>query len=585
MIINSRTTYAKRKTISKKIQLIALCTAIGFLIAGARLFYLQINLSTYFSQQSTKNFLRTEKTYSPRGNIRDCNGLLLATNRPVTSLYWQGTGNRKISDTQQCILQQLEDILAKSLISDQETLHHIMQAERLYKKIPLARDISFEQLSKIEEQLSNQTNLTITTHFKRYYPYKSYACHILGYLGFSMNIVPYGKMGLEKLFEDLLKGEDGAISKTINSVGKNLAETKIKESLAGTDIQLTLNIWLQRICERVFPKSAAGTLILLNPANGALISVVSRPSFDPDIFLHPISYQEWQTLQEKKPFLNRAFNANYPPGSIFKLVTVCAALEHGYISTDSTINCKGFTYFGKRKYWCNRHYGHGEITLEQSLAKSCNPLFFEIGKKIDIDLLADYAYRFGLGKKTNIIFPEQQGLVPTHKWKKEVKGEPWWPGETLSVSIGQSFLLTTPIQIAVMISSILTGYKVKPRILSTEPIEKQPLMIKPEVCKFLKKSMKQVVTKGTGRHISQVKDIKVYAKTSTAQTSSISKRHLGSQYLEHGWFVAYFKYKNNEPLTLVVLVEHAGSSQVATTIAKNFLFGYKAYFDKKTHRL
>jgi penicillin-binding protein 2 len=171
------------------------------------------------------------------------------------------------------------------------------------------------------------------------------------------------------------------------------------------------------------------------------------------------------------------------------------------------------------------------------------------------------------------------GLIPNREWKFDHKGEPWWPGETLSVAIGQSFLLATPIQIACMIASIFTGYLVAPRLLVNEPVVTTPLTIKPETIAFLKKSMKSVVKSGTGRIVRKVKDIIIYAKTSTAQTSDFSKRKLDEKYLEHGWFVGHFQYKNYDPLVIVILVERVGTAQVATTIAKNFLIEYKKYMD------
>jgi penicillin-binding protein 2 len=169
--------------------------------------------------------------------------------------------------------------------------------------------------------------------------------------------------------------------------------------------------------------------------------------------------------------------------------------------------------------------------------------------------------------------------VPTSAWKKKVKGEKWWPGDTLSAVIGQSYLLVTPIQIARMISSIFTGYLVNPRVLLDEPVVQEPLRIKHETRKFLQQSMQSVVTSGTGQQVKRIKDIRIYAKTSTAQTSSLEKRDLGSSYLEHGWFVAYFVYQDHTPLTLVVLVENAGSSRVATDVAKKFLSEYKKCMD------
>jgi len=184
--------------------------------------------------------------------------------------------------------------------------------------------------------------------------------------------------------------------------------------------------------------------------------------------------------------------------------------------------------------------------------------------------------------KIGILFSENSGLVPSKEWKQENKGEQWWPGETLSVSIGQSFLLVTPIQVARMIGSIFTGYLVSPRILFDEQITKQPLEIYPETITFLKESMKSVVTRGTGRKVSKITDIEIYAKTSTAQTSNFGKRTLNPAYLEHGWFVGHFQYKNHPPLVIVILVEHIGTAQVPTNMAKNFLIEYKKLMDQQS---
>jgi len=571
--------YQQSSLINEKIQIIGISLFIIIILISSRLFYLQINLTQYFFVRGQQNFLRLEETKSLRGNIRDCNGTLLATNRPVHNLYWQGTGKSTLTEKQRTILEQLEKIVATSLTNHQ-LLQKITHAEKCNHQFPLMVDLSFEQLSKIIEQFPNNPNLYIDMHVKRYYPYQSLASHILGYLG-NLKIKQQGKMGLEKLCEDILQGKHGVQLKTINSFGRNIAKKTLQEAFAGQDISTTIDLRLQDICETVFPDIHAGTLILLNPINGSIMSILSRPNFDPSIFLDTITIDQWQTLQNQQPFLNRAFDACYPPGSLFKLITISAALEHNIIKADETLLCKGFTTFFRRKYWCNRRYGHGELTIAQALAQSCNIPFYEIGKKINIDLLAHYAHKFGLGQKTNLLlFSEKEGIVPNKKWKEEIKGDRWWPGETLSVSIGQSFLLTTPIQIACMIASIFTGYLVSPRILIDEPLQKKPLDLEPDTIDFLKESMKSVVTRGTGKRISKVKDITIYAKTSTAQISTFQKRKLNDAYLEHGWFVAHFQYKAHEPLVIVILVENAGTSQVATRIAENFLIAYKKLIDK-----
>ncbi len=568
--------YQSTNFINKKIQIIQFILFTIIILMGIRLFYLQVNLTHYFFTRSQQNFLRKENIESLRGNIRDRNGTLLATNRPVHNLYWQNAGKPILTDEHYETLTQLEKIVEKELLP---LVNEKISTTKHNQQFPLFFDLSFEQLSKIMEQFPDNPNLYIDTRVKRYYPYQSLASHILGYLRNLKITQQQGKMGLEKLCEDILHGKHGTQLKTINSFGKNIAKITLQKSFAGQDIYTTIDLQLQNICETVFPSIYAGTLILMNPTNGSILGLLSRPNFDPNIFLDTITPNFWQNLQKKQPFINRAFDACYPPGSLFKLITISAALEHNIIKEDETSLCKGFTSFARRKYWCNRRQGHGELNIAQALAQSCNIPFYEIGKKINIDLLADYASKFGLGEKTNLLFNEKEGIVPNKKWKEEIKGEQWWPGETLSVAIGQSFLLVTPIQIARMIASIFTGYLVTPRILLTEPLQKQPLAIADTTLSFLKESMKSVVTRGTGKRINKVKDILIYAKTSTAQISTFQMRKLNNAYLEHGWLVAYFQYKEHEPLIIVILVENAGTAQVATRITESFLIEYKKLVD------
>ncbi len=545
-------------------------------IIVARLFYLQVYLNSDFYYRCQQNFLRFETTVPPRGNILDCNGKLLATNRPIAHIYWQGTGNKFLTSDQINTIQTIETIVQKPLLKSlHQSLQHI---EKTSRQLCLCSEVTLDQLSKITELFPANHNILIKTHFKRYYPYQTVASHILGYIN-QMNEEAMGKMGLEKLFENVLQGQPGKISKIINSVGTNIYQEEIKKSLAGQNIVSTIDLDLQLLAELSFPEHYNGAFIILDPATGAIKSLVSRPHFDPSLFLEPIEVDQWQYLQTGNPFLNRAFNACYPPASIFKLVTVSAALEENLICADTMIYCRGFIRFKGRSYHCNNRAGHGSISVVDALAQSCNILFFEIAKRISIDTLADYGARFGLGRKTNILFQEKIGLVPTNQWKLAEKKERWWPGETLSAAIGQSYLLVTPIQIACMIASIFEGYLIKPRILVNEPIEKQPISISKNTLEFLRLSMKETVDRGTGLKAGKIKDISVYAKTGTGQTSSLEKRNLGNEFLEHAWFVAQFIYKNNNPLIIVILIEHAGTSRIATQAAKKFFIDYRNYMN------
>lgn len=570
----------KKNTSRIKIKLVLVGLCCGFFIIAAQLFYLQIMRGNAFLNKSKKNCMRIETVQSLRGNIVDCNGKLLATNRPIYNIIWKGSGERRFTQKQQENLSQLENILGRPLLNDEKLMEQLEHAERHCKMAIVATDVPFEQLSQIEEAFSQENNIAIDTSFKRFYPYASHASHALGYLG-RIEEGLSGKMGLEQLCENSLKGKCGTRATTVNSVGRKLAETLVEQALTGADLKTTIDLDIQAILEGVFPGHFTGTCILMDTNNGAIVGLLSRPNFDPNIFLGPMLHEDWQRMQHDQPFLNRAFNAAYPLGSIFKLVVSCAALETGVITPSTAWNCTGSFMFAGRAYHCHVLNGHGALTLGQALEQSCNPFFFNIATKISIDTIADYAHRFGLGEKTNIIFPEKEGLVPCTSWKRKVKKQPWYPGDTLSMSIGQSYLLVTPIQVARMIASIFSGNLINPRILVDEPIIKTPINIKPKTLEFIQQCMKKVVTQGTGRRVSHIKDLEIYAKTSTAQTSDLGFKNKGLIYQEHGWFATQFRYKQCRPLTMVILVEHAGSSSVPTAIAKEFLLLYKQLIDQR----
>lgn len=545
------------------------------------LFHLQINLKPLFFKLGYKNYTRVKETSCTRGDILDCNGYMLATNQSINIISWQGTGNKTLNKKQLASLNKLIDILnLKS--SSEEIIKLANTAEKIQTKVTLYKNISFDTLSKIIEQLPNNKNIILERQYKRYYPYEILASHILGFLG-SINLQDTGKMGLELICQNTLKGKPGKLMTKINSFGRQIETQEIEKALNGKAIYTTLDINIQKIVEDSFPKNHLGTFIVISPNTGAVKSLLSSPTFNPNMFLSSINKNQWEGLQQDNSFINRAFGACYPPASLFKLVTLCAALEEKLIDPQQQEwNCKGFTRFGNRCYFCGRRWGHGSLNLKQALAQSCNIPFYEIGKKIKIDTLARYAKMLGLGQKTNIILPERSGLIPTTEWKLNNKNERWWPGETLSAVIGQSYILTTPLQIACMMSALSTGYKIKPRILEKEPIKKEKLNIDPTTLKFLRSCMKSVVKSGTGKRLKNyLNEFTIYAKTGTAQTTS-SRNLTGnknSKLKSHAWIMTYIAYKDQEPLVLVVLIENAGSARMATSAVEKFLDSYKKHIE------
>lgn len=555
---------------------LAFCFFVSILII--RLIYLQVQQKKKFSTLGEKNFLRTEKIAPLRGSIVDLNGQLLASNRPVYDIYWKGVGSRIISLVQKKNLQLISDILEQDFLNE-NFLKRISYINRSSKRLLLQKDITYEQLCLILEQCGGSYNLDVESRFQRVYPYKNLASHILGYLSRKIeDFTTKGVSGLESMFQESLKGEVGHVLNVINSNGAKINQVEFCKPKQGNDLRLTIDLNLQYISEQLFDEGLSGAFILMNPTDGSIKSLVSFPNYDPNIFLHPISHEQWnKEFVEKNSFLNRATSATYPPASIFKLITFAAGLEEGVINEDEEFNCRGFINFHGRRYHCIRHWGHGKLDSKDALAYSCNIPCYEISQKMKINNIADYAFRFGLGKKTGFLLRESSGLVPTFEWKVMTKGERWWPGETLSASIGQSYISVTPLQMARMIGAIVTGYLVRPRILQDEDINFSELYISDETLTFLREAMKGVVEKGSAKLLNKFKDFDVYAKTGTAQTSSLSVENRSKKHLEHAWLASYFSYKGEDPLVMIVLVEHVGSSAPARKIAATFLNSYKRF--------
>lgn len=551
-----------------------------WLVSGVlvvRLIYLQFGKKDECIYLSQKNYTATELLPALRGNFVDTYGHLLVSCRPVVDLYWVGKGNRFFTEEQKIILALLESTLGSNASL-------IARAERYKKKILLGKDVSLALLSRLYEASPADSCLHQEHRFTRTYPYGSLACHVIGYLNrFSFS----GKSGLEAYCEQELQGKNGVVTSIKNAFGQSSGKQALQESKNGKTLSLTIDLPLQAQAEQLFSCQQSGVLLLMDPEDGALRVAVSYPGFDPNKFLDHLSSQEWeQMVAGNNPLLNRFSHAAYPPGSLFKLVTLAAGYEDGFVSDDTVINCKGSIEFCGRKYYCMRRWGHGMLTIKQALARSCNVLCYEIARMISIDRLAYYATLFGLGRKTGFILGEQPGLMPTSSWKRAYKKESWWQGETISASIGQSFVTMTPLQAARMVASIYQGYLVKPRILNDEEIVRDYLPIKEESLLFLRDSMREAVQSGTVKLLHSLKNFVIYAKTGTAQTCALDKVQgvRSREQQEHAWFASWFRYKNNKPLVLIVLLEHAGSSRYALDMAKKFFDHYQAIYEYRQKR-
>ncbi len=476
-------------------------------------------------------------------------------------------------------IERLRTILGTNSIPEEALLIFEKRGEECI----ICADLPFEQLSCIMEQCSLSNNLAIKTDSMRFYPYATLGCHVIGYFRGApagQGTFGQGTFGLERMYEEQLRGEPGEFAVVVNANGQSLESRNVKEARDGSVLETTLDFDMQSIAEELFSENQIGALIAMDPRNGSLLAVVSRPEFDPNMFVGPVDDATWKRCIETKPFVNRAFSACYPPASLFKLVTTTAALEEGIATPQSCWCCTGSIMLGNSEFHCNKDkIGHGTLNFEEAIAQSCNIAFYDIGKRINIDRLAHYAQLYGLGAPTGISLPERSGLIPTSSWKKRTLHEPWWQGETVQVCIGQTYVMVTPLQVARMVGSIFTGSLVTPRILAHEPMTKTELPFAVSTRKFIQKAMKSAIAHGTGRTLCNLKNMEIYGKTGTAQTNNRSKHELGGEFLPHGWFAVYAQYKNYDPIVLVIMVEHAGSSSVATAMAKKFFIKYCQLLD------
>lgn len=545
-----------------------------------RLFYLQIYVSLSLLYRSKHNYIRYESVSSPRGSIVDCKGKQLATNRPVISLIWQGTGNRRLHATQKDALDRLIKLLGIDINASD-----IERKERQRRRSTLVEELSFNQLSVVMEQFPDHANIRCETHMQRYYPEHQLACHVLGYITLAVHqmgsVQQSGVMGLERAFDVALRGIPGQILTTINSCGHHISQQELHRALAGETIHTTIDSDYQKIAEACFPENERGVFLMMDAATGALRVVLSRPGFDPNVFTHSVAKADWQNLLDNQAFLNRAFSACYPPASLFKLVTMIAALDTHIISPAETWYCPGYTVFAGRPYACMNRRVHGYVTIEDAISKSCNIPFYDIACKVKINTLAAYAHWLGLGSSSNNIIGDKAGLIPTTQWKYARYGEPWWPGETLSASIGQSYNLITPLQACRMVGTICQGYRVVPFLIEGHPVERVVPSISTAILGRIKQAMRHAAQVGTGsllKHLPMV----IYAKTGTAQTRSLAQSALFSTGPDsHAWFAAHVTYEDNDPFVIVIFLERAETSRRAVSVAKDFLLAYKKLCDER----
>ena len=574
-----------------------------FLVLSARLFYLQVLEGEELRRLSENNCIRLQNIDPPRGLIFDSSGRLLVDNRPAYNLSIVPKDAKPVART--------VEKLSRYLGVPAAELMAVVEKKRgsHYKPILLSQDIGRDILAAIEVHKYDLPGVVVSVKPRRHYIESNNAAHMIGYLSeinsreLRSGRYPgarsgdfIGKFGVEKTYEQYLRGTHGGCQVEVDARGQVVRQLKTVYAIPGHNVYLTIDQRLQKKAEAMLA-GKAGAAVAMDPANGDILAMASSPSFDQNVFVDGMSHQQWQALANNayRPMENKAIQAEYPPASTYKIITAIAGLEEGVIDTTTTFHCPGYLQYGDRVFRCWKKHGHGPMTVVDAITQSCDVFFYQVGQKLGIDRLAWYASACGLGAATGIeLDNEAKGLVPSTIWKRRRLGKPWHSGETLSVAIGQGYNLVTPLQMLGMIAAVADGgTRYRPRILKTietaqgetvftserEVLGKLP--ISAQTLAIVRKGLWQVVNTPRGTAFrSRLAGIEFSGKTGTAQVVSMAaddgeaKKDQPPGFKDHAWFVA-FAPSEKARIAVSVIVEHGEhGSSAAAPIAKELIRTY-----------
>ncbi|MEH1929334.1 penicillin-binding protein 2 [Nostoc sp.] len=552
----------------------------------ARLAYLQIVEGPKLRQRAEANRIRMILKQPERGSIFDRNGKLLASTRYASSVYLWPMAHTKPSWS--VVSPRLTQILN---ISQDEMEKKLEQAgANSSSLIRVARDLNEAQITALKEYKNQLPEVEINTDSVRYYPHGEQLAHVLGYTreltadqlkdkkqqGYRLGDV-IGQMGVEKAYEKVLRGEWGGQQVEVDGAGRPIRVLGEKQAKAGNDLHLTIDLDVQKAAEKALGNQR-GAIAAIDPKNGAVLAMVSYPTFDPNIFSkQKLSQKDWQSVQGKEhPLINRALSA-FPPASTFKIVTTTAGLESGKFSPDSVLQTFGSLTVGGVTFGEWNHAGFGPLGFPRAIAMSSDTFFYQVGRKVGGPTLIEWSRKYGFGQKTGIEFPneESKGLVPDETWKQRVLKTPWSVGDTINMSIGQGALQVTPLQSAIMFSVPANGgYRVQPHLLKDNEEAKNwrsSLNMKPQTIKVLREGLRKVVSEGTGKSLNVPTIPPASGKSGTAEA--------GGGRPNHTWFGAYAP--SNQPEIAVVAFGENTGEHGGTICGPMVLQVLEAYFQHK----
>ena len=572
-----------------------------FAVLGARMRFLSVEQADEYRLLAEENRINMRLIPPERGLIFDRNGVLIAGNEQ----NYRVTVTREAAGDVDMVLARLTNLIPITA-EDMERITRDLDRNSPFVPIIVADRLPWEDFSKIAMNAPTLPGVTPEVGLSRQYPLIEDFSHVVGYVGpvserdleerpnpdpvLRIPEFQIGKIGVERWMEETLRGSAGNKRIEVNHVGRVMRELERTDGIPGRDIQLTIDAEVQNFIQaRLGEESAACVVMDVN--TGELIACASSPGFDPNLFVRGISQRDYSALMEDdhRPLANKTVQGAYPPGSTFKMVTALAALEEGLITPETTHSCPGYIEFGDRRFHCWKRGGHGRVDLARSLSESCDVFYYEIAQEVGIDKIAEMGKRLGLGIRHDLPMSAiTEGIMPNRAWKQERWGQDWRIGDTINASIGQGYVLASPLQLTVMTARIATGRAVVPRLIraidgTPQPMpEAEPLGLSGTNLRAIQNGMYEVMNtqRGTAYSSRIADDTMVFAgKTGTSQVRNItaaerargviSNDQLPWNRRDHALYVGYAPYDNPRYAVTVVVEHGGGGSAAAAPIARD----------------
>jgi penicillin-binding protein 2 len=574
-----------------------------------RLWYVQVIKGDELRQRSENNSVRLRKIKPMRGLIMDDGRRVLVDNQPSFDIVFVPNRTKDIRN----VIDKIKELYTERSLT-LPALSALPGRVKPFVPVLLERNISMEKLAVVETHALDLPGVMTEVTPVRKYLNGEMTAQIIGFTGevsreeLDRNTTDklktgdiIGKFGIEKFLDSHLRGKSGAEQVEVNVAGKAIRSLGRIPATTGDNVVLTIDSALQEAAWSAIG-NRAGAVAVLDPRNGAVLALVSSPSFDPNLFNGGISFDDWERLSNDPghPMENRSISGQYPPGSTYKIIVAAAALEEGLITPETTFYCNGTFALGDRVFRCWQAKGHGNVNLHRAIVESCDVYFYNLGKLLGVDRIAAYARAFGLGAPLGIDLPrEKGGLIPTKQWKLSRLRESWQMGETISLAIGQGFNLVTPIQLANAYATLANGGALyRPRLVKQlesldghvvkvfQPEKQGVLPVRPENIEIINRALWGVVNEkgGTG-YILKRQEQDVCGKTGTAQVIGLPQdakarkaKRVSADFRDHALFVCYAPYGNPE-IVVAVILENAGhGGATAAPVARKVI---DTYFSRK----